>query len=68
MLELCGALLLFAGAFLQRLRQFRASGAFRFACAHPFGGAFLAAGALLFTLRVTLPLLACLLFSRAFAL
>ena len=68
MFELCDALLLFAGAFLQRARQFLASGTFRFGGANPFGGAFLAGSALLFTLSVALALLACLLFSRAFAL
>ena len=58
MLELCGSLLLFAGAFLQRARQFLPRAALVFGGASAFGGAFLPGSAFLLTFSVTLLLLA----------
>ncbi len=55
-------------AFFQRARQFLPGGALLFGSASTLGGSFLPGSALLLTLGVTFVLLACALFSRAFAL
>ena len=57
LLELSGSLLLFAGAFLQRARQFLPGDALLFGGSHALGGAFLPGGAFLFTLGGALLLL-----------
>ena len=49
MLELCGAFLLFASAFLQRSHQFLAGGALGLGSAHSLGSTFLTGRALMFT-------------------
>jgi hypothetical protein len=64
LLESCCSLLFFAGAILQRARQFLPGGPFLFGSASAFGGSFLPGGALLLTLGGRLVLLTCTLFSR----